>query len=405
MELIGNLKNYEWGKLGLDSKVASLAKLNHESVEIDNEKPYSELWMGDHVSGPSLVKDTKKELGQVLTNDSSLVAGLDKLPFLFKVLSIEKALSIQVHPNKPQAEMLNEKFPDIYKDDNHKPELAIALTPFTALCGFRVYDEIHGLLMKLHPLAVLIGPNNVQKLIGDSPEDGLKICFNRLMNCSDDEIRTTIQEIGPILTDLEMPLVSEVFQKLCIEFPNDVGILAIFFLNIMQLNPGDAIFLAANEPHAYLSGDCVECMACSDNVIRAGLTPKLKDVETLIAMLNYQTEPAEKKMFVPTVCDKGVERLFVPPVKDFAVKEIKIQSHQIKTLKLKNWNHGSILLILQGNADLVVPNESSPKTIKLHPGSIVFIPHCTEEFSEMKFQFSGDEVFLAYQAFSNELIN
>lgn len=96
MELLGNVKNYEWGKLGRDSKVAQLAHLN-ESLNIEDSKPYSELWMGDHVSGSSAVKVTSKPLSDELKENPHLLGGLQRLPYLFKVLSIETALSIQVY--------------------------------------------------------------------------------------------------------------------------------------------------------------------------------------------------------------------------------------------------------------------------------------------------------------------
>lgn len=100
MELEGAIKSYDWGKLGSQSKVATLAKSNDSSFIIDNDKCYAELWMGDHISGPSVVTSTKQSLDQLLIGDNRLIGGMDKLPFLLKVLSIGKALSIQVHPSK-----------------------------------------------------------------------------------------------------------------------------------------------------------------------------------------------------------------------------------------------------------------------------------------------------------------
>lgn len=107
------------------------------------------------------------------------------------------------------------------------------------------------------------------------------------------------------------------------DFPNDVGILSLFFLNIIRLEPGQAIFLPAKEPHAYLDGNCIECMACSDNVIRAGLTPKFKDVEQLLTMLNYDGAPSATKLFQPIRSDSHTET-FVPSVPDFAVAKIEV---------------------------------------------------------------------------------
>ena len=124
MEIIGDIKNYEWGKLGSESEVVKLAKLNDETFKTDESKPYSELWMGDHVSGQSKVKVTGELLGDFIQKDrNGNIGGQLNLPFLFKILSIRKALSIQVHPNKKEAERLHAVYPDIYKDDNHKPEV------------------------------------------------------------------------------------------------------------------------------------------------------------------------------------------------------------------------------------------------------------------------------------------
>jgi mannose-6-phosphate isomerase len=125
MEIFGEIKNYDWGKLGEQSEVVKLVQLNDDSFIVDNTVPYSELWMGDHVSGPSRVKKTGENFGEFLQKDlKANIGGLPKLPFLFKVLSIRKALSIQVHPNKSEAERLHSLYPDIYKDANHKPEVS-----------------------------------------------------------------------------------------------------------------------------------------------------------------------------------------------------------------------------------------------------------------------------------------
>lgn len=124
MEIIGDIKNYDWGKLGNESEVVKLAQLNDESFVVENATAYSELWMGDHVSGQSKVKATGQLLGDFIQKDlKGNIGGQAKLPFLFKVLSIRKALSIQVHPNKTEAEKLHALHPDIYKDPNHKPEV------------------------------------------------------------------------------------------------------------------------------------------------------------------------------------------------------------------------------------------------------------------------------------------
>lgn len=217
-----------------------------------------------------------------------------------------------------------------------------------------------------------------------------------------------ISPIGPTSDQ-----VSDVFFTLNKDFPNDVGCLCIFFLNILKLQPGEAIFLAANEPHAYLDGDCIECMACSDNVIRAGLTPKFRDVNTLIENLNYTAEPGESKLFQPTELDK-FSLLFKPPVEDFAVVKVSVSvkfglfcyailnkdfsqvPKDVESYELLNRPFGSILIVLSGNASTTIEDSS----VKLCRGSILFIP---SSMTSMTIQVSNlNEDFIAYQAMFND---
>jgi mannose-6-phosphate isomerase len=138
-------------------EVARLAKSSDENFIPDDNTPYSELWMGDLSSGPSTIKATGVDLGEFISKDvDANIGGMEKLPFLLKVLSIRKALSIQVHPSKKEAERLHAERPDMYKDPNHKPEVAIALTPFLALCGFRPFREIHQLISGMCLLVIFI---------------------------------------------------------------------------------------------------------------------------------------------------------------------------------------------------------------------------------------------------------
>lgn len=203
MELVGFVHNYEWGKVGNDSAVAQLATLNDPEFSVDEKTPYAELWMGSHPSGPSKYKSS----GMTLK---------DELPFLLKVLSINKALSIQVHPNKvslrnvfatckcyillffqSEAQKLHSKQPNIYKDPNHKPEMAIALTPFTGLCGFRPLPEIRDILMNIKPIKTLaVDDSNDLNLLAANDELGLRNCYRRLMSAEKDTIGDCIESIS-----------------------------------------------------------------------------------------------------------------------------------------------------------------------------------------------------------------
>lgn len=163
-----------------------------------------------------------------------------------------------------------------------------------------------------------------------------------------------------------------VFNKINGDFPGDVGVLSLFFLNLIHLKPGQGIYLGANEIHAYLEGECVECMACSDNVIRAGLTPKYKDVEQLISSVIYEGKPARCKLFMPYRVDDFVE-VFAPPVDDFAVIHVAI-SHTVDTYKLEIQKYGSIMLTLTGMRIVKLNTKDGPKEITVSRGSIIYIP-------------------------------
>ncbi len=172
-------QRYAWGKRRNASLVAHLASAgssnsttaasSSSSSSSGEDDRFAELWMGTHPSGPSAVAGSGQpalSLKDWLQQHEGFVGQVpagylpDDLPFLFKVLSIETALSIQSHPDKALAQRLFEQFPHIYKDPNHKPEMAIALTPFEALCGFLSVGQINENLANYPELAALVGSDS-----------------------------------------------------------------------------------------------------------------------------------------------------------------------------------------------------------------------------------------------------
>ncbi|XP_073798400.1 mannose-6-phosphate isomerase isoform X2 [Danio rerio] len=191
------VQNYAWGKAGLDSEVARLVLGGDPQAHIEHSKPYAELWMGAHPKGDALIKDNRisqRTLGQWIADFPGCLGSKVKdtfhgqLPFLFKVLSVNTALSIQAHPNRELAARLHAQFPEHYPDNNHKPEMAIALTQFEGLCGFRPMEEILGFLKNVPEFRALVGNEASEEL---QSADGnphrtslaLKKCFTRMMNC------------------------------------------------------------------------------------------------------------------------------------------------------------------------------------------------------------------------------
>ena len=286
--------------------------------EVDPDCPYAELWMGTHPSGPTTLRD-----GSTLED---AVGG--PLPFLFKVLSAGKALSIQAHPCKEGAKRLHGNNPDQYVDDNHKPELAVALTPFEAMCGFRRLEEI-AILIKKHPefaacisdeaklACFLAGPKEENK------KEALQKLFHSFMSCpkevSSKQLNTLLKRLQKeqscdfVHPHEEPPWerkLSRAILRLAQQFPGDSGAMAPFLLNYLLIAPGESFYMAANEPHAYVAGEIIECMACSDNVVRAGLTPKFKDVDNLVSMLTYSMGGPTINAGTPAYGDDRISKYF-----------------------------------------------------------------------------------------------
>ncbi|XP_037089240.1 mannose-6-phosphate isomerase-like [Pollicipes pollicipes] len=364
MELKCAHQTYHWGRRGSESTVAQLAAAA-QGLAVDEASPYAELWMGTHPSGPSVLAKSGQQLADwIRQNPSALGEKVlqkfgQRLPYLFKVLSVNMALSIQAHPSKEHAEELHRARPDLYKDDNHKPEMALALTPFEALCGFRPLEQIQRFLTVVPELATVVGADAAGRLLAASPADPqarchLRDCFRALMTREPAEVARHVEALAARLRaqgdSPSQDVPSELLLRLNGQFPGDVGCFCALFLNHLTLQPGEALFLGPNEPHAYLLGDCVELMACSDNVVRAGLTPKFKDVPTLVDMLTYKCAPPEQQLFAPTGTEGPGVVLFDPPVPDFTLAKIQFRPVVPDTgYTLPTRDSASLLLVVSGS--------------------------------------------------------
>lgn len=323
--------------------------------------------MGTHDSCPSKLKGSNLSLKEYLSGQD--------LPFLFKVLSVRTALSIQAHPDLSLAKQLHTSDPKNYKDSNHKPEMAIALGEFEALCGFRRAHKIAEYALKFKGFADLLGENIVKKLSDESKEkEAIKEAFEKLMKSSKEEI---IESIKKMPTNSSSDSDLSLFHRLNSQYPNDVGVFCVFFLNHFTLKSGEAVFLAANEPHAYLSGSCIECMATSDNVVRAGLTPKHRDVDVLCAMLTYNSFNGLDELL--TKPQKLVQRpaaaLYRSPVPEFSVLRIELNGLEAEDECKNGEQFGkSILICTEGSATIKTTSEA---TFELNFGSVIYLPSNT----------------------------
>ncbi|KXG31990.1 mannose-6-phosphate isomerase 1-like isoform X3 [Sorghum bicolor] len=393
------VQHYEWGQHGAASLVARLADQNP-----DPARPYAELWMGTHPSGPStLLGDGALLRDWLARNPDALGPAVaarwgGDLPFLFKVLSVAKALSIQAHPDKKLAEVLHALRPSTYKDDNHKPEMAIAFTEFRALCGFAPIEELKDVLRTVPEIEGLIGHEDTGKLMNMKEYDGvsevkssLRSAFAKLMTASKDMVSEAVAKlISRLNTDSKIRNLTDKEQlvlSLERQYQDDVGVLAALFFNYVKLSPGEALYIGPNEPHAYLSGECIEIMATSDNVVRAGLTPKYRDVQTLCSMLTYKQAFPEILRGVPV---QPHVRRYTPPFNEFEVDCCLVPPGEL--LVISPVPGPSVFLVMTGEGEIQLDSMSGGEKAK--EGDVFFVP----AYTEVKISACGPESVLLYRA-------
>jgi mannose-6-phosphate isomerase len=416
MELKCRVQDYAWGKIGQNSQVAKFAAAACKDFNLEDNKPYAELWMGVHPNGPSIIAETGETLAEYISTHPECLGEKvkerfnGKLPFLFKVLSVNKALSIQAHPAKEHAETLHADRPHVYKDPNHKPEIAIALTDFEGLCGFRPLAEIQDFLVNIPELQNCIGDMACKELLAateDNYEHALKAAFQALMECESSVLKVQLDTLADKLKtkEAEVDRLVDLYLRLVQEFTGDVGCFVIYFLNRVKLSPGQAMYLGPNVPHAYLAGDCIECMAIRDNVVRAGLAPQMIDTATLVNMLEYSCGPAVDRKFKGHVSGSCVE--FNPPVPDFAVNQIQVDG-KADCFTAPTLGSASIIIFTKGAGKYLASNQVTKEggltvvqpfaTNDIKEGSVLFLPagKILELFPE------DCEEIVAYQAFSSE---
>ncbi|XP_071683903.1 mannose-6-phosphate isomerase 1 isoform X2 [Lolium perenne] len=363
------VQHYEWGRHGATSLVARLAAATDPAFQTDPALPYAELWMGTHPAAPSVVLPTGEHLrGWLARNRDALGSPVNErwggdLPFLFKVLSVAKPLSIQAHPDKALAEELHALRPDAYRDANHKPEMAIAITHFRALFGFVGIEELKDVIRTVPEVGGLIGHEDAGKLItvkenhgGNDAKYVLQSAFAKLMMASKETVSEAVNKLKYRLNDESkirtLTEKEEVILSLERQYPEDVGVLAALLFNYVKLSPGEAIYIGANEPHAYLSGDCIECMATSDNVVRAGLTPKYRDVKTLRDMLTYKQVFPEILRGVPVPAMEPYVRRYTPPTDEFEVDRCLLPPGEVVVMPPAL--SPSIFLVMTGEGEIQV---------------------------------------------------
>lgn len=371
------IQNYAWGS---KTSVNQLFGIENPTGE-----PQAEVWMGAHCNGCSTVMLNGEEtkLSTLINQDMSAILSepiatrFGELPYLFKILAAENALSIQVHPNKQQAEagFAREEQSSIpltaanrnYKDPNHKPELVYALTQYKAMNGFRPISEIISFFSEM---AIPELQGLVDDLIAEQTPTGLAHFFSGLLSLEGEqkEMALTVLLAQARITDL--PLFNLILE-LEKQYPDDIGLFGPLLLNVITLEPGQAMYLDAETPHAYIHGTGLEIMANSDNVLRAGLTPKYMDVEELVACTRFNEMPFDRLLLEPNVNNGMLE--YPIPVDDFKFAIIpKSDKRDLEVLTAE--------ILLPLDSTLVLTHENG-ETCIVEKGQSVFIPAYSKRYT------------------------
>lgn len=357
------------------------------------ETPQAELWMGAHHKAPSEVIMGKRKitLPELIIEDPASTLGTEvarkfnsSLPFLFKVLAMAEPLSIQAHPNLAQAiegfARENEQnipidgFKRNYRDANHKPEILCALTTCWALKGFRPIKQIISIMAPLNIKG--IAPL-VEALDKDPTERGLRRFFDALLTLDQDSGRAAVTEvlahIQHNMGNAEGEPLWRWITRLNNKYPGDIGVLSPLFLNLVEVQPGEALFLQAGQLHAYLQGVGIELMANSDNVLRGGLTPKHIDAAELLSILDFRGEAPEK---VEIETSATGEKFYLTPAEEFRLSLISVKegreylSSRVRSIE--------IIICTQGSAS--VQDLSTGTGFSVKKGDSFIIPASVEEY-------------------------
>ncbi|MFD0356954.1 mannose-6-phosphate isomerase, class I [Streptomyces sp. NPDC127110] len=362
--LTNTIRPYAWG-----STTAIPALLGVEPTG----EPQAEMWMGAHPGAPSRLDRGAGEttLAAVIDADPEGELGAaavakfgPRLPFLLKILAAGAPLSLQVHPDLAQARagFEDEERRGVpieaghrnYKDANHKPELICALTPFDGLCGFRPPMEAADLL---EGLGVDSLKPYVDLLRAHPEEAALREVLTAVLTADREEMARTVAEAAAAAERLGGPY--EAYAGLVHDYPGDPGVIAAMLLNHVRLQPGEAMFLGAGIPHAYLDGLGVELMANSDNVLRCGLTPKHVDVPELLKVVIF--EPSAPGVLRP---EGDAEEVYETPIDEF-----RLSRHVLAP-------GGAPRALPDATPQILLCTAGAPRVgeLALAPGESVFVP-------------------------------
>jgi mannose-6-phosphate isomerase len=354
LKIKGIVQHYAWGGFDFLPQLLGIAN--------EDKKPYAEYWLGAHPSAPSILHGPQGE--------QNILETTIRFPWLLKVLDVKDMLSIQLHPNKAQAVegfarennagIAINAFHRNYKDDNHKPELMVALSEFWLLHGFKTLAGIEASLASKKAF------ESLRNLLDANGKD-VKAFYEAIMRMPDETTQNIVKALAAEMVptnDLSDPdyWAGKAMQQYGY---GDKGIFSIYLFNLFALQPSQGIFQAAGVPHAYLQGQNVELMANSDNVLRAGLTPKHIDVNELLRLIDCH--PVLPQIIEPTL--RGNLHYYPTPCHEFELSTKQLRKGETVNLEMQE---PAILLLLSG--ELEIAHEHG----QLKAGESLFLPAKTQ---------------------------
>ncbi len=377
-KLQGRIQHYAWGGAEYLPKLLSVDNPEH--------KPFAEYWMGAHEKAPAVLEGVEGgdyKMSGVMNGavvGGNVIGGFPlseylqerpaerlgvytaerfgRLPYLLKILDVKDMLSIQVHPSKRAAEQEfaaeNQRGVALnalernYKDDNHKPELMAALSEFWLLHGFKPEEELIRMLADTPELNFLMPVFSI---------GGYQLLYKTVMEMPQAEVDEVLQplldRILPLYHSGGLVRSEEHFwaARAALTYNQGVqidrGIFSIYFFNLLNLHPGEAIFQDAGMLHAYLEGQNVEIMANSDNVLRGGLTPKHVDVPELMKHVRFE---ATNPHILVGDRDAGHITVYGTSAPDFELSRISLQGGEAVTVKAHS---AEIYIVMDGRLGVI----------------------------------------------------
>ena len=380
MPITNTPRDYEWGSTTL------LADLEGRQP---SGRPEAEVWFGDHPGSPATVPDGRS-LGAWIESEAGGSQTPARLPYLLKLLAAASPLSIQAHPSRDEAidgyareeaaGVPRDAADRTYRDDNHKPELIVAISDtFTALAGLREIDATRRLVATLGPA----GNGLAAHLQATDAAAALRNAISWLLSGGArrdvDAIIAAAAEAHSAEFAAELSLVG----RLAAAHPGDPGVVVAMLMNLVTLRRGEGVFVPAGVLHAYLEGLGVELMAASDNVLRGGLTPKHMDVDELLRVLDPTPGPAP--VVHPVDVGGGISR-YATDVPDFALLRVTVEPEKPARLPVSG-----VTIAVAAAGRVQVRTGRSDDGVELTPGRAVFV---TPDETELQFSGSG-QVFVA----------